>query len=93
MAESDHKKVFVKDFSNVQIVGEGHFSGYKGLMQQLKTLFSSRLNSLVILLHPLYFYRHIFSSDTSFAMLLLQSKQIKYLEPGHCEEQEHNTGS
>lgn len=45
MAESVHKKVFVKDFSNVQIVGEGHFSGYKGLMQQLKTLFPSRLNS------------------------------------------------
>lgn len=39
MAESDHKKVFVKDFSNVQIVGEGHLSGYKGLMQQLKLSF------------------------------------------------------
>lgn len=45
MAESEHKKVFVKDFSNVRIVGEGHLSGYKGLMQQVKTLFSSRLNS------------------------------------------------
>lgn len=43
--ESDHKKVFVKDFSNVQIVGEGHLSGYKSLTQQLKTWFSSRLNS------------------------------------------------
>lgn len=31
VAKSDHIKVFVKDFSNVQIVGEGHFSGYKGL--------------------------------------------------------------
>lgn len=32
MAEPDRKKVFGKDFSDVQIAGEGHFSGYKGLM-------------------------------------------------------------
>lgn len=63
VAEPDHRRVFVKYFSNVQVVGEGHISGYKGLMQQLKILGFSRLNSWAILHHHLYFYLHIFSSD------------------------------